>query len=73
MGYIKKQNRWNYYKGNGRNPQLAEDMMLAPRKFLLLCARGVEAEDEWKKIKSEYEGLIGIDYYHSKIYLGYRS
>jgi hypothetical protein len=72
-GYIKKQNRWNYYKGNGRNPQLAEDMMLAPRKFLLLCARGVEAEDVWKKVKSEYERLIGIDYYHSKIYFGYRS
>jgi hypothetical protein len=42
-------------------------MMLAPRKFLLLCARGVEAEDEWKKIKSEYERLIGVDNYYSKI------
>jgi hypothetical protein len=37
--------------------------MLAPMKHLLLCARGVEAEDEWKKIKSEYERLIGIDCY----------
>ena len=33
------------------------------RKLLLLCARGVEAEDEWKKIKSVYERLIGIDCY----------
>ena len=28
--------------------------------------RGVEEEDEWENIKSEYERLIGIDYYHSK-------
>ena len=43
--------------------------MLAPMKLLLLCARGVEAEGEWKKIKSEYERLIGIDCYYYRNFI----
>ncbi len=50
----------------GSNPSTGEDFDAGIEEGCeVQLFTGVEGEDEWKKIKSEYERLIGIDYYHS--------
>ncbi len=39
--------------------------MLDTRKVVTFKCGGIDEGDEWKKIKSRFERLIGIDYYHS--------